>query len=124
MQGHFQILLKQCPLIQLKLGLFDRIMYCSGCLSYAVGAVSTPMFVAIPVLTILIGALPVAFSAPQWMYYAFAFGRTRRQQGDERMFSLSAAGMFPVVITANLKKAITTYAVASHLLLYYIRGGR
>ena len=33
-------------------------MYCSGCWSYTVGAITTPVFIAIPFLTIRIGELP------------------------------------------------------------------
>ena len=60
MQGHFQIILnpRRSPLFQWKLRLFDRLMYCSGCWSYTVGAITTPVFIAIPFLTIWIGALP------------------------------------------------------------------
>ncbi len=61
LQGHFQIILnpRRSPLFQWKLRLFDRLMYCSGCWSYTVGAITTPVFIAIPFLTIWIGALPL-----------------------------------------------------------------
>ena len=57
MQGHFQIILNptRTPLFQWRLRLFDRLMYCSGCWSYTVGAITTPVFIAIPFLTIWIG---------------------------------------------------------------------
>ncbi|BDA41271.1 Cellulose synthase 1 [Coccomyxa sp. Obi] len=63
-KGHFQIILNptRTPLFQWKLRLFDRLMYCSGCWSYTVGAVTTPVFIAIPVLTIWIGVFPVVIS--------------------------------------------------------------
>ena len=63
MQGHFQIILNptRSPLVQWKLRLFDRLMYCSGCWSYTVGAITTPVFIAIPFLTIWIGAQPLLF---------------------------------------------------------------
>ncbi|KAK9908885.1 hypothetical protein WJX75_004221 [Coccomyxa subellipsoidea] len=63
-KGHFQIILNpaRTPLFQWRLRLFDRIMYCSGCWSYTVGAVTTPVFIAIPVLTIWIGVFPVVIS--------------------------------------------------------------
>ena len=59
-QGHFQIILnpRRTPLFQWKLRLFDRLMYCSGCWSYTVGAITTPVFIAIPFLTIWIGGCP------------------------------------------------------------------
>lgn len=59
-QGHFQIILnpRRSPLFQWKLRLFDRLMYCSGCWSYTVGAITTPVFIAIPFLTIWIGGCP------------------------------------------------------------------
>ena len=59
-QGHFQIILnpRRMPLFQWKLRLFDRLMYCSGCWSYTVGAITTPVFIAIPFLTIWIGGCP------------------------------------------------------------------
>ena len=58
-QGHFQIILnpRYSPLLQWRLRLFDRLMYCSGCWSYTVGAITTPVFIAIPFLTIWIGAV-------------------------------------------------------------------
>lgn len=57
LQGHFQIILNptRTPLFQWRLRLFDRLMYCSGCWSYTVGAITTPVFIAIPFLTIWIG---------------------------------------------------------------------
>jgi len=66
-QGHFQIILNpvRTPLFQWKLRLFDRLMYCSGCWSYTVGAVTTPVFIAIPVLTIWIGALRDTLNSKQ-----------------------------------------------------------
>ena len=41
-----------CPLFQWRLSLFDRIMYCSGVWCYMVGAISTPMYIAIPLITV------------------------------------------------------------------------
>ena len=53
-QGHFQIMFswKHCPLLQSGLPLFMRIMYISGVWSYVVGAVSTPLFILVPMITI------------------------------------------------------------------------
>jgi hypothetical protein len=70
-QGHFQIILNptRSPLVQWRLRMFDRIMYCSGCWSYTVGAITTPVFIAIPFLTIWIGALPTPSPPfPAWLH--------------------------------------------------------
>ena len=52
LQGHFQIVLnnEHCPLFQKDLGWFHRLMYCSGVWAYIVGAVTTPMFIIIPLV--------------------------------------------------------------------------
>ena len=63
-QGHFQIMFNPsvCPLLQRKLGLGWRILYCSGVWSYVVGAISTPFFIALPIITIWIGVFPIVIS--------------------------------------------------------------
>ena len=55
LQGHFQICLsnEHCPLFQRGLPLFQRLMYCSGVWAYIVGAITTPMFIAIPLVSFL-----------------------------------------------------------------------
>ncbi|KAK9823799.1 hypothetical protein WJX72_005584 [[Myrmecia] bisecta] len=60
-KGHFQIMFnpKVCPLFQSKLSVFQRIMYCSGVWSYCIGALSTPTFILIPIITIWIGVFPL-----------------------------------------------------------------
>lgn len=60
LQGHFQIMFnpKVCPLLQSKLPIFWRLLYCQGCWSYVVGGVSTPFFIALPIITIWIGMFP------------------------------------------------------------------
>ena len=52
-QGHFQIILNRqhCPLLQRDLSPFMRIMYASGVWSYIVGAISTPFFIIVPMVT-------------------------------------------------------------------------
>ena len=52
MQGHFQIVLNNdhCPLFQKDLSWFQRLMYCSGVWAYIVGAITTPMFIVIPLV--------------------------------------------------------------------------
>ncbi len=52
LQGHFQIVLsnEHCPLFQKDLSWFQRLMYCSGVWSYVVGAITAPMFIAIPLI--------------------------------------------------------------------------
>ena len=54
MQGHFQIMFswQHCPLFQWKLPVFMRIMYCSGVWNYITGAISTPLFIVVPMITI------------------------------------------------------------------------
>lgn len=55
---------KVCPLFQTKLNLFWRLMYCQGVWSYIVGGVSTPFFIALPIITIWIGVFPIVISRP------------------------------------------------------------
>lgn len=64
MQGHFQIVLSRqhSPLTIRGLSPFMRIMYCSGVWSYIVGAVTTPLFIIIPLLTIWAGIFPIVIS--------------------------------------------------------------
>ncbi len=62
-QGHFQIMFsKYCPLAQRKLSLFMKIMYCSGVWSYIVGALTAPLYIIIPLLTIWAGMFPIVVS--------------------------------------------------------------
>ena len=63
-QGHFQIVLsnEHCPLFQKDLSWFQRLMYCSGVWSYVVGAITAPMFIAIPLVTIWAGVFPIVVS--------------------------------------------------------------
>jgi hypothetical protein len=89
-QGHFQIILnpRYSPLLQWRLRLFDRLMYCSGCWSYTVGAITTPVFIAIPFLTIWIGVHAASGSVPDsawhvpaatsWQVIHELFGQPRR----------------------------------------------
>ena len=64
MQGHFQIMFSRqhCPLLQRRLSLFMRLMYCSGVWSYVVGALTTPTYILIPVLTVYAGIFPIVVS--------------------------------------------------------------
>ena len=64
MQGHFQIVLSRhhSPLMIRGLSPFMRIMYCSGVWSYIVGAITTPLFIIIPLLTIWAGIFPIVIS--------------------------------------------------------------
>ena len=66
LQGHFQIMFswQHCPLFQSKLSWPMRIMYSSGVWSYIVGAISTPTFILIPMITIWFGVFPIVVS--QW----------------------------------------------------------
>ena len=50
------------PLTIRGLSPFMRIMYCSGVWSYIVGAVTTPLFIIIPLLTIWAGIFPIVIS--------------------------------------------------------------
>ncbi|KAK9904260.1 hypothetical protein WJX75_007984 [Coccomyxa subellipsoidea] len=63
-KGHFQIVLsnEHCPLFQKDLSWFQRLMYCSGVWSYVVGAITAPMFIAIPLVTIWAGVFPIVVS--------------------------------------------------------------
>ena len=64
LQGHFQVVLsrKHCPLFHKGLGFGHRIMYCSGVWAYIVGALTTPTFMIIPLLTIWAGIFPIVIS--------------------------------------------------------------
>ena len=63
MQGHFQIVLnnEHCPLFQKDLGWYHRLMYCSGVWAYIVGAVTTPMFIIIPLVSFILPYLTVLY---------------------------------------------------------------
>ena len=63
-QGHFQIVLsrKHSPFVVKGLSPFMRILYCSGVWSYIVGAITTPLFIIIPLLTIWAGIFPIVIS--------------------------------------------------------------
>ncbi|KAK9804363.1 hypothetical protein WJX72_009368 [[Myrmecia] bisecta] len=63
-KGHFQMVLSRehCPLFQRKLSLGMKILYCSGVWSYIVGAITTPTFILIPLLTIWAGVFPITVS--------------------------------------------------------------
>ena len=64
LQGHFQIVLDtdRCPLFLDGLSWFQKIMYCSGVWAYVVGALSTPFFVVVPLVTIWAGIFPIIVS--------------------------------------------------------------
>ena len=62
-KGHFQIFFGQhCPLLQKGLSPFMRILYCSGVWNYWVGGLSTPFFMAVPIVTIWSGVFPIVVS--------------------------------------------------------------
>lgn len=52
LQGHFQIIFNRehCPLLQKDLSWFMRLYYASGVWSYVVGAISTPLFIMLPIV--------------------------------------------------------------------------
>ena len=64
LQGHFQIMFSRqhCPLLQRRLSLFMKLLYCSGVWSYVVGALTTPTYILIPVLTVYAGIFPIVVS--------------------------------------------------------------
>ena len=53
---------KYCPLFHRGLPFGMRILYCSGVWSYVVGALTTPTFMIIPLLTIWAGIFPIVIS--------------------------------------------------------------
>lgn len=62
-QGHFQIFFsKHSPILQTRLSWFMRIMYMSGVWSYVVGALATPLFIALPIVTVFFGVFPIVIS--------------------------------------------------------------
>ncbi|KAK9826822.1 hypothetical protein WJX81_004238 [Elliptochloris bilobata] len=63
-KGHFQMILsnQHCPLFQRELPWWERVMYCTGVWSYLVGAVTTPVFIAVPLVTIWAGIFPIVVS--------------------------------------------------------------
>ena len=75
-KGHFQIIFnpRHNPLFQRGLPLFDRLMYCSGTWCYFVGAVTTPTFIVVPLITIWIG----------FFVSEGGGGRGRRKGGNNR----------------------------------------
>lgn len=50
------------PLWQSRLSLGMKILYCSGVWSYIVGALTTPLFILIPLLTVWAGVFPIVVS--------------------------------------------------------------
>lgn len=60
-KGHFQIILsrKYCPLFRRRLDWTSRLLYCSGVWSYIINAVTTPIFMAVPIVTIWVGVFPM-----------------------------------------------------------------
>ena len=60
-KGHFQIAFNpaRTPLLQWRLPLFHRFMYMSGVWCYAVGAITTPLFMVIPLVTVWVGYFPL-----------------------------------------------------------------
>ena len=64
MQGHFQIVLNSdhCPVFVPGLSAYQKMMYCSGVWAYVVGAITTPFFVVVPLVTIWGGIFPVIVS--------------------------------------------------------------
>lgn len=70
LQGHFQIIMnrKFCPLFRSRLDWLSRMLYCSGVWSYVINAMTTPIFMAVPIITIWVGEsrlsnMPAAGSA-------------------------------------------------------------
>lgn len=53
---------EHCPLFQKRLSWFMRIMYMSGVWSYVVGALATPLFIVIPIVTVWFGVFPIVVS--------------------------------------------------------------
>jgi hypothetical protein len=55
--GHFQIIFsrKYCPLFRSRLDWLSRMLYCSGVWSYVINAFTTPIFMAVPIITIWVG---------------------------------------------------------------------
>ena len=49
-----------CPLFQKDLSWFQRFMYCSGVWAYIVGAITTPMFIIIPLVSVF---PPISYSS-------------------------------------------------------------
>eukprot|EP00884_Botryococcus_braunii_P018967 jgi/Botrbrau1/5754/Bobra.0134s0026.2 len=63
-KGHFQIIMSRehSPLFQKRLSFGMKILYCSGVWSYMVGALTTPLFILIPLLTVWAGVFPIVVS--------------------------------------------------------------
>ncbi len=102
LQGHFQIMFsyQHCPLFQSKLSWPMRIMYSSGVWSYIVGAISTPTFILIPMITIWFGVFPIVVS--QWTalgvtVYYFATNLVRQPS----LLRLDAVCMSPLSLIAT-----------------------
>ena len=67
---------QHCPLFQRELPWWERIMYCTGVWSYLVGAVTTPVFIAVPLVTIWAGIFPIVVS---WWAAGARPGRLHRR---------------------------------------------
>ncbi|KAK9863564.1 hypothetical protein WJX84_010744, partial [Apatococcus fuscideae] len=65
-KGHFQIVMssEHTPLFMDGLTFFQRFLYLTGVWAYVVGALTTPMFIIIPLVTIWAGVFPIVVS--QW----------------------------------------------------------
>ena len=63
-QGHFQIVLNadHCPIFVPGLTLWQKLLYCSGVWAYVVGAITTPFFIVVPLVTIWGGIFPIIVS--------------------------------------------------------------
>jgi endoglucanase len=46
---------KYCPLFRSRLDWLSRMLYCSGVWSYVINAFTTPIFMAVPIITIWVG---------------------------------------------------------------------
>jgi hypothetical protein len=74
---------EHCPLFQKDLNWFQRLMYCSGVWSYIVGAITAPVFIAIPLITIWAGVFPIVVS-----WWAAGESSLPEPQFDAKVFLL------------------------------------
>ena len=95
---------KYCPLLQRRLSLFMKLMYCSGVWSYIVGALTTPTYILIPILTVYAGIFPIVVS---WW-----------AAGAQPFWPLSASPLHRFCRLPGVIEHGSHQAVPAHFLIY------
>ena len=139
---------EHCPLFQRRLSVFMRVMYMSGVWAYIVGAISTPTFIIIPIVTVwcahkapttfphvvfssvlswqYLEMLPLlSLLAPSLCWWTLTACLLSITACPAHRWSWRAAaargGVFPIVVSQWAAIGLTVYMVATHAVLYYVR---